>query len=93
LFEDAPRKKSLPSMLRPRLRASRCLDVSPSIFRELGKSAAPRTRFAANLSPADEIAVVSFPPRPNLLLPFSTDRALLDRASSRTTWPGWKFVE
>jgi len=35
---------------------------------------------AANLSPADEIAVVAFSSEAHLLLPFSTDRALLDRA-------------
>jgi len=34
---------------------------------------------AANLAPADEIAVVSFSAEAHLLLPFSTDRALLDR--------------
>jgi VWFA-related protein len=34
---------------------------------------------AENLSPADEIAVVSFSAEAHLLLPFSTDRGLLDR--------------
>ncbi len=35
---------------------------------------------AENLSPADQIAVVSFSSEAHLLMPFSTSRALLDRA-------------
>jgi len=35
---------------------------------------------AENLSPADEISVVSFSENAHLLLPFSTNRSLLDRA-------------
>jgi VWFA-related protein len=56
------------------------LDVSPSIFRELAEMRGAAHSLAANLSPADEIAVVSFSAEAHLLLPFSTDRALLDRA-------------
>jgi VWFA-related protein len=56
------------------------LDVSPSIFRELAEMRNAAHSLAANLSPADEIAVVSFSSEAHLLLPFSTDRALLDRA-------------
>jgi Ca-activated chloride channel family protein len=56
------------------------LDVSPSIFRELEEMRAAAHSLAANLSPADQIAVVSFSSEAHLLLPFSTDRALLDRA-------------
>jgi Ca-activated chloride channel family protein len=56
------------------------LDVSPSIFRELAEMRDAAHSLAANLSPADEIAVVSFSSEAHLLLPFSTDRALLDRA-------------
>jgi VWFA-related protein len=56
------------------------LDVSPSIFHELAEMRAAAHSLAANLSPADEIAVVSFSLEAHLLLPFSTDRALLDRA-------------
>jgi Ca-activated chloride channel family protein len=56
------------------------LDVSPSIFRELAEMRAAAHALASNLSPADEIAVVSFSSEAHLLLPFSTDRALLDRA-------------
>jgi Ca-activated chloride channel family protein len=56
------------------------LDVSPSIFRELAEIRGAAHSLASNLSPADEIAVVSFSSEAHLLLPFSTDRALLDRA-------------
>ena len=56
------------------------LDVSPSIFRELAEMRDAAHSLAANISPADEIAVVSFSSEAHLLLPFSTDRALLDRA-------------
>ncbi len=56
------------------------LDVSPSIFRELAEMRDAAHSLAANLSPADEIAVVSFSSEAHLVLPFSTDRALLDRA-------------
>jgi Ca-activated chloride channel family protein len=56
------------------------LDVSPSIFRELAEMRGAAHSLAANLSPADEIAVVSFSAEAHLLLPFSTNRALLDRA-------------
>jgi Ca-activated chloride channel family protein len=56
------------------------LDVSPSIFRELAEMRGAAHSLATNLSPADEIAVVSFSSEAHLLLPFSTDRALLDRA-------------
>src|SRR6202022_73460 len=56
------------------------LDASPSIFRELAEMRGAAHSLAANLSPADDIAVVSFSAEAHLLLPFSTDRALLDRA-------------
>jgi VWFA-related protein len=56
------------------------LDASPSIFHELAEMRVAARSLAANLSPADEIAVVSFSAEAHLLLPFSTDRALLDRA-------------
>jgi VWFA-related protein len=56
------------------------LDASPSIFHELAEMRGAARSLAANLSPADEIAVVSFSAEAHLLLPFSTDRALLDRA-------------
>jgi Ca-activated chloride channel homolog len=56
------------------------LDVSPSIFHELAEMRDAAHALATNLSPADEIAVVSFSSEAHLVLPFSTDRALLDRA-------------
>jgi len=56
------------------------LDVSPSIYHDLAEMRAAARALAANLSPADEIAVVSFSAEAHVLLPFSTDRALLDRA-------------
>ena len=56
------------------------LDASPSIYRELGEMRGAARSLAANLSPVDEISVVSFSEDAHLLLPFSTSRALLDRA-------------
>ena len=56
------------------------LDASPSIFRELAQMRGAARALAANLSPQDEIAVVSFSQQAHLLLPFSRNRALLDRA-------------
>ena len=56
------------------------IDASPSIFHELGQMRDAARSLAENLSPADEIAVVSFSSEAHLLLPFSKNRALLDRA-------------
>ena len=56
------------------------LDASPSIFRELANMRGAAYALATNLSPADEIAVVSFSAEAHLLLPFSLNRGLLDRA-------------
>ena len=56
------------------------LDVSPSIFHELAEMRGAAHSLATNLSPADEIAVVSFSSEAHVLLPFSTDRVPLDRA-------------
>jgi Ca-activated chloride channel family protein len=56
------------------------LDASPSIFRELAQMKSAARSLAARLSPADEIAVVSFSAQAHLLLPFSRDRALLEKA-------------
>ena len=55
------------------------MDASPSIYRELEGTRDAARSLAANLSPADEIAVVSFSSDAHLLLPFSTNRQLLDR--------------
>jgi VWFA-related protein len=56
------------------------LDASPSIFRELAEMRGAARSLASNISPADEVAVVSFSSASHLLLPFSKNRALLDRA-------------
>jgi VWFA-related protein len=56
------------------------IDASPSIFHELTEMRGAARALAGNLSPADEIAVVSFSAVAHLLLPFSTSRRLLDRA-------------
>ena len=56
------------------------IDASPSIFHELAEMRGAARTLAANLSPADEIAVVSFSAEAHLLLPFSKNRAMLDRA-------------
>jgi VWFA-related protein len=56
------------------------VDASPSIYRELGEMREAAHALAENLSPKDEIAVVSFSSDAHLLMPFSTNRSLLDRA-------------
>jgi VWFA-related protein len=56
------------------------IDASPSIFHELAEIRGAAHALAENLSPEDEIAVVSFSSGTHLLLPFSKNRALLDRA-------------
>jgi len=56
------------------------IDASPSIFHELTEMRGAARSLAENLSPADEIAVVSFSSATHLLLPFSKNRALLERA-------------
>ncbi len=56
------------------------IDASPSIYHELADMRGAAHALAENLSPADQIAVVSFSDQAHLLLPFSTNRKLLDRA-------------
>jgi VWFA-related protein len=56
------------------------IDASPSIFHELAEMRGAARSLAENLSPADEIAVVSFSSEAHLLLPFSKNRELLNRA-------------
>jgi VWFA-related protein len=56
------------------------IDASPSIFHELAEMRGAARALAANLSSADEVSVVSFSAEAHLLLPFSKNRALLDRA-------------
>jgi VWFA-related protein len=56
------------------------IDASPSIFHQLAEMRGAARSLAENLSPTDDIAVVSFSSEAHLLLPFSKNRALLDRA-------------
>src|SRR5258708_752152 len=56
------------------------IDASPSIFHELAEMRGAAHALAGNLSPSDEIAVVPFSSATHLLMPFSKNRALLDRA-------------
>ena len=56
------------------------IDASPSIFRDLAEMRGAARALSENLSPADEISVVSFSSAAHLLLPFSKNRALLDSA-------------
>jgi Ca-activated chloride channel homolog len=56
------------------------IDASPSIYRELAEMRGAAHALAENISPADEVAVVSFSSEAHLLLPFSKNRALLERA-------------
>ena len=56
------------------------IDASPSVFRELDQMKAAARALAGKLSPLDEVAVVAFAAQAHLLLPFSRDRALLERA-------------
>ena len=56
------------------------VDASPSIFRDLAEMRGAARSLAESLSPADEVSVVSFSAVTHLLLPFSKNRTLLDRA-------------
>lgn len=56
------------------------LDASPSIYRELAQMKSAARALSEKLSPLDEIAVVSFSAQAHLLLPFSRDRAQLEKA-------------
>ena len=55
-------------------------DASPSVFRELAEMKAAARTLAKHLAADDEVAVVAFAGETQLLLPFSRDRALLERA-------------
>jgi VWFA-related protein len=81
LFEDGVEQKiaSFDAAATPALIAL-VIDASPSIYRELGQMREAARSLAASLSPVDQIAVVSFSAQAHLLLPFSRDRKLLDRA-------------
>jgi len=56
------------------------IDASPSIYRELGDMRGIAQSLSKFLQPADEVAVVAFADKTHLLMPFSRDRHLLDRA-------------
>ena len=56
------------------------IDASPSIFHQLAEMRGAARALSENLSPADEISVVSFSADAHALLPFSKNRALLERA-------------
>jgi VWFA-related protein len=55
------------------------MDASPSVFRELGEMKAAAQTLAERLASRDEVAVVSFAGSTHLLLPFTHDRAQLER--------------
>jgi VWFA-related protein len=59
------------------------LDASPSEFHSLDEMKAAAHALAAELSPRDEVAVVAFAGHPHLLLPFTTDRKLLEKSLDR----------
>jgi len=56
------------------------LDASPSIYRQLGQMREVARSLSASLGAQDAVAVLAFSDQTHLLLPFSTDRALLAAA-------------
>lgn len=56
------------------------LDASPSVLPDAAAMKSAAEQLIANLSPADEVAVVDFSEHTFLLLPFSRDRTLLEKA-------------
>ena len=56
------------------------LDASPSVLPDSDTMKFAAQQLIANLSPADEVAVVDFSEHTYLLLPFSRDRKLLEKA-------------
>jgi VWFA-related protein len=59
------------------------LDASPSEARSIEEMKAAASALSAELSPQDEVAVVSFAGHTHLLLPFSADRQLMEKALSQ----------
>ncbi len=55
-------------------------DASPSVFRELEEMKTAARELTLHLAPLDEVAVVAFASEAQLLVPFSRDRRLLERA-------------
>ncbi|MGB7022977.1 MAG: VWA domain-containing protein [Candidatus Acidiferrales bacterium] len=58
------------------------LDASPSVLPDSDTMKFAAQRLIANLSPVDEVAVVDFSEHTYLLLPFSRDRKLLEKAAA-----------
>jgi len=56
------------------------IDASPSIYRELGDMRGIAQSLEKSLQPEDEIAAVAFADKTHLLMPFSRDRSLLNKA-------------
>jgi Ca-activated chloride channel homolog len=63
--------------------AALLIDASPSVSRESGEMKQAAKALIDNLAPSDEVAVVDFSAHAYLLLPFSRDRDLLERAIAR----------
>lgn len=61
-------------------RVALIIDTSPSIYRELGAVKQAARTLASRLAPHDEVAVVAFAADTWLVLPFTADRSLLERA-------------
>lgn len=58
------------------------IDASPSIYRELGDMRGIAQSLTKSLQPGDEVAAVAFADKTHLLMPFSRDRNLLNKALS-----------
>lgn len=56
------------------------IDASPSIYRELGDMRGIAQSLTKSLQPEDEVAVAAFADKTHLLMPFSRDRNLLNKA-------------
>jgi len=56
------------------------LDTSPSVFRDLDEIRQATRALSKHLASQDEVAVVTFAARTRLVLPFTRDRQLLERA-------------
>lgn len=59
------------------------MDASPSVLRDIGEMKTAARTLARELDERDEVAVVSFDADAYVLLPFSRDRAELDKAIER----------
>jgi VWFA-related protein len=59
------------------------MDASPSVLRDIGEMKAAARTLARELDKQDEVAVVSFDADTYVLLPFSRDRAALEKAIER----------